>query len=60
MVGTAALAGLALTEWMNDTIDGTTHIFEAVCPELDWSLEHVVGTQDPFWSPRLRTRSCSS
>lgn len=46
-VGTAALAGPALTEWMDDTIAGTTHIFEAVAPELDWSLEHVVGTPGP-------------
>jgi nucleotide-binding universal stress UspA family protein len=46
-VGTAALAGPALTEWMDATIAGTTHIFEAVGPELDWSLEHVVGTPGP-------------
>lgn len=46
-VGTAALAGPALTDWMDDSIAGTTHLFEAVDPELDWSLEHVVGTPGP-------------
>lgn len=45
--GTAALAGPDLTAWFDSMIDSTTRTFEAVHPELDWSLEHVVGPPGP-------------
>ncbi|MGI8458513.1 MAG: universal stress protein, partial [Propionibacteriaceae bacterium] len=47
VVGTAPLASPDLTGWIDSTVDTTTRTFEAVQPELDWSLEHVVGPPGP-------------